>query len=216
MQPKSRQKRFQKLRALRCYEEMYERMCSGWSIAELARFVQDEREEYKEISRGGLIEQLKAFRKTVPAGHLVQKRFPEVFDEAKEKVEQSINELQELEELYRIQMHRIGTDFAIEKNLKKLMPSMTSEIREARQLLETIANLKMEMGVTARATLKHAHQVNVDGTIEAHIPEGLAADYGNPAVKAVLDDPESRRKVMGVVERFLKLPASAEAAEPAE
>jgi hypothetical protein len=178
-------------------------LCSGWGLRELARFIQEERKEYTEISRTGLEQQLLEFRKAVPAGHLVQKRFPKVYDDARDKVQEGIDELNELEELYRIQMHRIGVDFGNEKKIKKLMPSMTSEIREARQLLESMANLKMELGLSSRAS----KSVDVNVEVEAKLTEDVA-EFANPAVQQVLEDPESRRKVEGVVHRILKLAAS--------
>jgi hypothetical protein len=203
--PPGRSAQFKKLRSLACYQEVYERICAGWPLAQVARFIQEERREYTEISRRGLEQQLTEFRKQMPPGDLVQKRFPEVFDKAKEKVEQSIDELAELEELYRIQMHRIGVDFATEKGIRKLLPSMTAEIREARSILKDLADLKLEMGVLGRAP--KGVDVNVGVEVEATLAEGVMAQFGDEAVQKVLQDPESRRKVMGVVERFLKLPA---------
>lgn len=204
-QPPGRDNRFRKLRSLACYQEVYDRLCAGWPLGQVARFIQEERNEYKEISRHGLEQQLTEFRKQMPPGDLVQKRFPDVFEAAKDKIEKGIDELAELEELYRIQMHRVGVDFSTEKAIKKLLPSMTAEIREARQLLESIANLKLEMGVLQRA--QRGVNVNVGVEVEASLTDETAARFGDVAVRAVLEDPESRRKVMGVVERFMKLPA---------
>jgi len=202
--PPGRSTRFKKLRALACYQEVYERICAGWPLAQVARFVQEERREYTAISCHGLEQQLAEFRKEMPPGDLVQKRFPEVFDEAKKKVEEGIDELVELEELYRIQMHRVGVDFATEKGIGKLMPSMTGEIREARNILKDMADLKLEMGVLGRAP--RGVDVNVGVEVEATLSESVLAKFGDGAVAKVLEDPESRRKVMGVMERFLRLP----------
>lgn len=206
MKPRSRSNRFKKLRALACFDDVYTRVCDGWALAEIARFIQDERKEYTEISRGGLEKMLTDFRvQEVPAGDLVKKRFPEVYDAAKEEVEKGIDEVKELEELYRIQMHRIGTDFKTEKAIGKLLPSMTSEIKEARQLLESLSNLKMEMGLASRAPQKHEHDVSVGVSVEATIGAELAEHFSSDAVKDVLQDPESRHRVQGVIDRFLKL-----------
>lgn len=204
--PPGRDTRFQKLRALKCYQEVYDRICAGWPLAQVARFIQEERKEYTTISRHGLEQQLVEFRKQMPPGDLVQKRFPEVYDEAKEKLKKQVDELEELEELYRIQMRRVEIDFNTEKNIGKLLPSMTGEIREARQILESLANLKMEMGVLGRA----ARGVDVNVEVEATLTEDMMARFGDGAVGKVLENPESRHKVMGVVERFLKLPAADE------
>ena len=209
VKPPGRDTRFQKLRALACYQEVYDRICAGWPLAQVARFIQEERKEYPSISRNGLEQQLASFRKTMPPGDLVQKRFPDVYDEAKKKFEDSVNVLEELEELYRIQMHRIGVDFATEKGIKKLMPSMTAEIREARQLLEAIANLKLDLGILNRAPKES--NVHVHGELEATVSGEVLAQFGDEAIQNVLKDPESRRKVAGTLERILKLPAPTKA-----
>lgn len=201
VKPKSRSSRFERIRSLKCYDEVYKRLCSGWPATELARFIQEERKECTDIKRMHLEHLLRDYRKEVPASALVAQRFPEVFDEAKEKIAESLDELSELEELYRIQMHRIGIDFKTETKINKLMPSMTSEIREARQILESIAEIKMDLGIHQRAPMKH--EVEVEGQVEATISEDMMAKYPD-AVRAVLENPESRRKVHGLVERFLK------------
>jgi hypothetical protein len=202
----SRDNRFPKIRSLKCFQEVYDRICSGWALTEVARFIQEERREYLDATRQGLAQNLADFRKSIPAAHLVQKRFPEVYDAAKERVEAGVRELDELEELYRIQKARIDIDHTTEKAIKKLMPSMTGEIREARQLLESMAELKMEMGIINRAP-KTGPGVNVSVEVEAKLSEEVSSQFGSPAVENVMKNPESRRRVMGVVERFMKLPA---------
>lgn len=206
--PLGRSMRFQKLKALSCYQEMYDRICAGWPIAQVARFIQQDRNEYTEISQRGLEQQLVEFRKQMPPGDLVQKRFPELYDKAKDRVEEGIDELAELEDLYRIQMARIKIDYATEKGIKKLLPSMTGEIREARQILETITNLKMDLGVLDRA--RRGVDVNVDVDVEAKLTGEIMGRFSDDGVNEVLNNPESRRKVMGVVERFMKLPEPSE------
>lgn len=199
--PTGRDQRFQKLRALGCFDEAYERICSGWPITQVARFIQDERREYTDISRKGLEQQLTEFRKSIPATHLVAKRFPDIFDKALERVEEGIDELEELAELYRIQKNRIAIDYKTEKSIHKLLPSMTAEIREARQILESMSTLKMDLGINHRAP----KNVDVSGTVELDAPISVS-QFGSERVQKVLDDPESRRRVAGVMERFMKLP----------
>lgn len=201
VKPRSRSERYEKLRSLKCYEEVYKRICAGWPATQLARFIQDERHELQGDSVKGLEHLLRDFRGTLPAGDLVAKRFPAVFEEAKEALEYGIDELTELEELYRIQMHRIGIDLKIETKINKLMPSMTSEIREARQILESIAELKMDLGIHQRAPEKH--DVSVEGTVEARLSADL--DKYPEGVREVLENPESRRRVQGMIGRFLQL-----------
>jgi hypothetical protein len=101
-------------------------------------------------------------------------------------------------------MKRIGIDFGTEQKINKLMPSMTSEIREARQLLESMAQLKLDMGLIDRAPQEV--NVNVDGAVEA-VLTGPEMDEYPESVKEVLKNAESRRRVKGIVDRFVKLGA---------
>lgn len=201
VKPKSRSTKYEKLRSLKCYEEVHKRICGGWPASELARFIQDERHELQSSSKTSLEHLLRDFRTTLPAGDLVAKRFPEVFEEAKEAIEYGLDELAELEELYRLQMHRVGIDFKTETKINKLLPSMTSEIREARQILESIAELKLDLGIHQRAP--EEHHVNVEGQVEARLEADM--DKYPDAVKRVLENPESRRRVQGIVGRFVQL-----------
>lgn len=202
VKPTGRDDRYKKLKTLKCYREVYDRLCAGWPMTELARFIQEERKEYTDVKRGNLEDLLRDFRKTVPATDLVAKRFPEVYDQAVEELENSLDEVAELEELYRIQMHRIKIDFKTETKINKLMPSMTSEIREARQLLESLAQVKMDLGVNSRAPTQH--NVNVEGSVEARLEADLGDNYTG-AVKKVMENAESRRRVQGLVDRFMKI-----------
>jgi hypothetical protein len=200
--PTARSDRFQKLKTLKCFSDAYERICSGWSIPQVARFIQEEKREYLDITRGGLERQLSDFRKTIPASHLVAKRFPQVYEDAKEKIEGGLDELRELEELYKLQMDRITIDHTIEKAIRKLVPSLTTDIREARKTLESIAHIKMELGIHSRAPRGVDVSIGVEGEIEM---TGQPAQFGNEMVQRVIESPESRRRVMGVMERFLQL-----------
>ena len=200
MKPTSRATGHDKIRSLKCYEEVYKRICGGWAATELARFIQEDKKELTDISRSQLAQNLRSFRQKIPAGDLVAKRFPQVFQDAKESLEYGLDELAELEDLYMLQMQRVGIDFKTEQAIGKLMPSMTSEIREARQILESIAELKMELGIHQRAP--EQHNVSVEGQVEARLETDL--EKYPEGVKKVLENPESRRRVQGLVDRFLQ------------
>jgi hypothetical protein len=207
VRPLSRDEGFQKLRSLRCFNEVYERILAGWSMSELARYIQEDRQEYAHATKQALMQTLQRFRDSIPPAQLVSKRMPPVFHKATEEVEAGIDELKELENLYKLQMDRIGIDLATEKGIKKLMPTMTQEVRVARELLSAIADLKMDLGLNTR----HIGQVDV----EAHLHADLQAKYGKDSVKKVMADPEARRKVLNIAERILALPARTEKATPA-
>lgn len=197
MRPVSRDEGFQKLRTLRCFNEVYERLLAGWSPSELARFIQESRNEYTHASQVTLMQVLQRFRDTIPPATLMAKRLPKTFEKAIEKTEDGVDELAEMEKLYRLHMERVNIDFTTEKNIKKLMPTMTQEVRVASELLGRMADLRMDLGLNTR----HLGQVDAAVTIQAE-----TSRYGKESVKKVMEDPEKRRKVLNVAERILALP----------
>lgn len=205
IRPTGRDEGFQKLRSMRCFQEVYDRMISGWAMSELARFIQEDRNEYGHATRVGLMQILQRFRDTIPPAQLLQRRMPHAFHEAAKEVEEGIDELKELERLYRLQMDRIDIDLKTEKKINKLMPTMTQEVRVARELLGAIADLKMDLGLNTR----HIGQVDVEARLEADIQ----AKYGKDSIKKVMESPESRRKVLNIAERILALPERTEKAQ---
>lgn len=187
--------RFQRLKSLRCFPEVHKRVIEGWPSTQVARYVQDDQQEGGDLTRGALIAMVNDYRQALPRSELIAQRLPQVFNKAAEEVRQGLDELAELESLYRLQMDRIGIDLNIEKNVGKLMPSMTQEIKQAKDILATYAELKMDLGLTQR----HIGQVEIDAKVIADV----AGHYGSPAVGEVLSDPESRRKVLALAQQLI-------------
>lgn len=202
IRPVSRNCNFKKLRALNCFDLVLARIRDGWPLTQLARFIQDEKGEYTEISKQGLASLLGDFRKSLPPGELIKNRMPGVFLAAKEHVAEGVDELAKLEELYRMQLKRVSIDFATERKINKLLPSMTSEIRELRHILESITQTKLDLGLHQRAPQEH--NVNVTAEVEGQLVDDLGLKFSSEAVKEVVQNPESRRRVLTTVERFLK------------
>ena len=188
--------KFVRLKQLRCFTELHERTANGWPISEIARWVQVDKGEYTDVTRGSLTTLLHDYRNALPRTALLGK-IPSVVVKAKEEVEKGLDELKELERLYTMQLERIQIDFNTEKQIKKLMPTMTQEIREAKSLLETYTDLKVALGLNATAVPAMDGEVTLVASIEAR--------YGTKAVAKVMGDPESRRKVLGVAQRLLSL-----------
>lgn len=195
--PVSRETRFLRLRSIKCFELVHQKVLEGYPMAEIARFIQDERKEYADITRGSLMALLNDYRNSIPKAELISKRMPRMFEKAQKVVEKGLDELKELEKLYEKQMERIDIDITTEKKISKLMPSMTQEVRAAREILESYAQIKMDLGINTR----HIGRLEVDGQISAD----MTARYGSEAVGRVLDSPESRRKVLGLVQRLLSV-----------
>jgi hypothetical protein len=195
---------FAKLKALRCFRDAHARLVDGWPLSELARWIQDDQKEYTDIGRDSLIALLHKYRATVPAVEFAKKHAPNkaVIEKIKE-AEEGLDELAEMQRLYKMQLERVEIDRTIEKNIKKLLPAMGQEIRTAKEILQAYADLKMDLGLVDR---------NLGTTRTENITATVDFTSGNPAVQKVLENPESRRKLTAIAARFL---TAAKEPEPA-
>jgi hypothetical protein len=197
IRPVSRETRFLRLRSLKCFKDVHERLIEGFSASKVAEYIQQERKEYTDITLPSLEAQLVEYRASLPKGEVVQKQAPRFFEKAAKDVEEGFDALDEMRKLYKIQIERVNIDLTHERGMKKLMPqSMTQEMRAAREILHDIAELEMDLGVNQRKLGK------VD--IEARVVSDVASRYDS-AVGEAMKSPESRRKLLGIAERFLSL-----------
>jgi len=194
--PVGRERGHKKLRALKCFDEVHRRIIEGWGMPALADYVQDECDEYTEVSKQGLISVLRRYRDTIPPGQLIQKRIPSKMEQASAQIDEGMDELDELWNLYQIQMERLGIELQNERTIKKLFPSMTQEIRTTREILSTIAELKMDLGLNSR----QLGTVDVDAHITAHVSD----KFSNPKVARVLANPQKRQKLLGIARQIAK------------
>jgi hypothetical protein len=198
VRPVSRATNFTSLRSCKCFKDMHKRLVEdGVSARIVAEWMQNERNEMTNMTIPSLVNLLNDYRMSIPAA---QRAGPlnQVFANAVEEVKHGLDELDEMHRLYKIQMQRIEIDFQTEKNIKKLLPTMTQEIRTAREILSSASQLKMDLGIHQRQLGK----VDVETTLMADVAERYA---DSPAVARVLDSGESRRKVLGLAERLLSI-----------
>ena len=199
--------RYKRIRALLCFKDMYDRMLAGWSLDQLVRFVQVDNKEATDIKADSLLQQLKHFKSEIPPGEflsampppdIVQQRMRPMHEKAMKQLEEGLDELKEIQKLYFQQLERIEIDTAVEKRQKKLIPSMTQEVRIAKELLMESAKLKMDLGLNKR-------HLGVMET-EARIMKDVSQKYGDKRVAKAVGDSQSRRRLAGAqaaFERFL-------------
>lgn len=202
IRPVSRETRFLRLRGLKCFKDVHQRIHDGWGTTRLAQYIQKECGEYTDITQDSLEHQLTEYRDALPKGEVVRSVMPEFYANASKKVEEGFDSLAEMKSLYKIQMERIQIDLVHERNMKKLMPqTMTQEMRAAREILHDIADLEMDLGLNKR----HLGQIDV----QAQVISDVTSRYDSSVSKA-MEQPASRRKLLGIADRFLSL-ASGEA-----
>lgn len=205
VKPTSRSTKHLVVRNLKCFPDVHRKLIEeGVPLRTIARYIQDERNEMTHLAESTVVNHLHNYRVSIPAA---QRAGPlnVVFERAAEEVVEGLNELEEMQRLYKIQMQRIEIDFQTEKNIKKLLPSMTQEIKAAREILSSSAQLKMDLGLAER----HLGKMDVD--VETTLLEDVTEKYANsPSVTKVLDNGDSRRRVLGLAERLLSIADRAE------
>jgi hypothetical protein len=197
VRPISREPKFTKIRALDCFDEVHQRILDGGDSASLAKYIQEEQQEYLDATRASVVSALNYYRSSLPPGELVAKRLPGAFNDAVKKLNKRVDEVKELEWLTKFQKRRLRIDGETETKINKLLPTMTQEVRAHVEVLRTLASVKMDLGLNKR----HLGSLEVDATLVADV----VGRYGTANVAKVLQSAESRQKVMGVAERFLAL-----------
>lgn len=102
---------------------------------------------------------------------------------------EDINELKELNDLYKLQRERIDIDYNTEKKINKLFKTTGYEIYLATKILSEILRVKMELGVLKRSPLS----VDLQGGNVNIMQNGI-----------VISD-EARRKIIGILNDIRKL-----------
>jgi hypothetical protein len=200
--PVSRSTNHKTLRGLKCFKEIHKMLVDeGRTTTVVASFIHTQG-ELTHVSTDSLEAMLRSYRLSIPPMARALPINPSI-EHAVKKAEEGLDELLELQRLYRMQMDRIEIDFQTEKNIKKLLPTMSQEIRTAREILSSAAQLKMDLGLNER----HLGKVDVETTVLADVAEKYA---DSPSVAKVMDNGDSRRKVLGLAEKLLAIASRAE------
>lgn len=191
--------RFDQLRKLDCFDTIRARLTHGHSTLDVARFIMLESGEVDKLTaktESGIRDLLTDFRETLASTEIVSRVIPEAVKEAEKKLKDGVDEVKELEYLYLLQKDRIEIDFSTEKKINKLFKTTGNEVAIAMGILKVMSSLKQDLGLLKRDLGK----LEVDHT--------MIADFSSrsPAIKAVMSDPSSRAKVLGLVRRLMERP----------
>jgi hypothetical protein len=198
IQPVSRErKKAAALKECRCFEEVERRLRMGHSSAKLVKFIQEDSGELTHLSPGYIRKMIDEHRKTIPPVDLaLTSKNTAVLSAANRKIANGLNELEELEVLYTKQKRRIEIEMGNEEKINKLLPQTGREIFYAMKILKQSADLKMDLGIAKR----QLGEVSVTGHASVQIGERYHDGIGG-----VMSNPDSRRKVLGMVQTLAAL-----------
>lgn len=160
---------FKRLKEIDCFPEIESKIKAGVSPDEVGRWLQEDMFKLCDIKRESVVRQLYRYKSTLsPADLLTATPQPIWVTKAIEKMKRGIDELDELEKLYLLQLQRISRDAETEAKINKLFKGTNKEIQLATELLEKRIKLKMDLGILD----KSPHKTQIDGII-SHIPVDL-------------------------------------------
>jgi hypothetical protein len=170
----------------------------GWSSADLQKFIQEESHELASLSANYVRKMIDEYRKSIPPAELLlTTQSTAVAMNSAARMANGLEELEKLQQLYDLQMERIKIDVETEKKINKLFPSTGREIFYAMKILNQSSQLKMDLGIAKR----QLGEVSVNGSAAI----AIGARHNDESVGKVMADPDSRRKVLGMVEALMTI-----------
>lgn len=183
---------FEKLRQIRCFPAVDKKIRAGVPCENVAEWIQDDQNEYTDIKRDSLVRQLYRYKEAMPPA-LLDHPEPLHIRKKIENLKRGVNEADELEKLYLLQLTRISRTVENEDKMNFLLKETRKEIDVARMLLLDLAKLKIEIGVYNRQPLAVTGEINhrVEGQLESidptNTPEvGGVAGVGSGGLQELL------------------------------
>lgn len=139
-------KAYDKILALQCYPEVLLKLKNGVAPEVIAEWVRGTKGEYLDVKEDTVVRQLYRFRGSLNAAELVENK-PLFIQTAIEKMARNINEINELEKLYNLQVLRLSAHYEVESRLKVPMKQMEREVRLCAELLERLMDAKFKIGI---------------------------------------------------------------------
>lgn len=204
------QKRFGRLMGMKCFPEVKRRIKEGYPLADIACYVQKERGEYGDVKRVSLEVTLGEYRTSLSPAELVANTIPKAALKAEEKLAKGIDELAELEALFRQQKKRLDAFEKQQTTMGLHLPSRAhvAEMEIAMHLLTRMLDKKMDLGLLKR----NLGSLNL---MESKAAEAARGKFGAD-VADHLKDPDTRQKIISIVERLRRIKEMEENAQAAE
>lgn len=147
---KAKSHAFKDLKAMPCFDEFDKKVKAGIALEEVGRWLQEDMFQQMDIKRDSLVRKLYRYKASLPPAEIV-KEPPIYVQKAIEKMTRGVNEIEELEKLYLLQLRRISIDADTESKINKLFSSTGGEIKIAADLLNSMMEKKMELGILSKA-----------------------------------------------------------------
>ena len=157
-----------RVKGLKCYEEVLKRLCAGESFGKVAKFIQEEQGEMLDLDSRSAEMALRRFGDAYPGLVLTQDpvqarsleilhgKTPRYIEKWQEILEERLDALWEMENLYRAQLTRVArlieaeNQKAAEGNKDEFIPELRFEMKQAFSMAKDVLNAQMDLGYQQR------------------------------------------------------------------
>ena len=173
---------FSRIKELKCFRRVYEMLVNGYPTPAVARFIQEERGEYKDITYQSLVTTLGRYRnQELSAVEVLAPRMDHWIAKKGREFEDRLEELKRMETLYRVLEYRIDMMHAEERITGRIDKKLDRVIRETANILNMMHKTKMDLGISGSRDLG-TMTISSDrlAEIEDKFGPEAAKTYANP------------------------------------
>lgn len=180
-----------RVKNLKCLKKIYEYLVAGYPATALAKKIQEDYKEARDVARDTLINNLKAYRADINPADKLCPRFPHIVMEAEKQFADKLEELKRFEVILEANMYRFDMLHALERVENLINPDLDKVQSNIIKILGSMHQIKMDLGISGSRDLGTV-------TLSAERMDEVKRKYGESAARA-LADPVKRSKVMAVV-----------------
>lgn len=189
---------YERIKGLGCFEEVYERLCAGYPTPDVARYIQDEEGEYRDVGRRSLAEMLRRYAdEEIVGADLIAPRLPHLVVKAQKEFNDRLEDLRRLERAYEALLYRFDLAHGEERRGGGVNPDVDRQAKVLIDLVAKMHDIKMDLGLTGSRDLGTL-------TVSAERLAEIKERYGEGAARAFAD-PVQRAQVLGLLKRVLRL-----------
>jgi hypothetical protein len=189
--------RFSRFVNLSCFDEFKTKISFGYTNHAIASWLQDEKGKCKDVKPKSLEVMIGRYRKALPP--LSRGIKPDVRGQVQamaiKEIDESIDELKEVNKLYRIQMDRVSKGIRQEVEMYGLNKTLGQEINLASNLLRQSHAIKMDLGIDGGRDLGTV-------TVKPEVLLSVKENHGE-SVYSAISSPQSRGKVLAIAKQLM-------------
>lgn len=139
----------QQFQTLSCYTQVVSHLKQGFSFEYVRKLIQDKNQEWQEVAQEEVLARIGKLHHELTALDTVAPFLPGYVEAAAEEIENGLNEVKEIAELYHLQRKRIKMAMEKEETILQgfLSPNTVREIRLAKDLVESSRVIKASLGI---------------------------------------------------------------------